>query len=72
MHNILLFGATHSYLDMSLEKHLTEIGYDVINIESTLQEIKNIKSKISAIVIFVDPDLLYKVQSINLLKDKAI
>ena len=72
MHNILLFGATHSYLDMSLEKHLTEIGYDVINIESTLQEIKNIKSKISAIVIFADPDLLYKVQSINLLKDKAI
>ena len=71
MHNILIFEDSRSYLNMSFEKHMTELGYGVINVEDALSEMKGIKEKISAIVLFVDENLLKKLPSLTFLRTKA-
>lgn len=71
MHNILIFEDSRSYLNMSFEKHMTELGYGVINVEDALSEMKGINEKISAIVLFVDENLLKKLPSLTFLRTKA-
>ena len=68
MHNILIFEDSRSYLNMSFEKHMTELGYGVINVEDALSEMKGINEKISAIVLFVDENLLKKLPSLTFLR----
>lgn len=72
MQNILLFADSRSYLNISLENYLTELSYGVVNVGTKVNEVNEVKDKISAIVIYTDSELLKKTQSLVFLRDKAL
>lgn len=72
MHNILIFTEIRSYLNISLEEQLKELDYNIINVGTGINEINEIKENITAILIYLDEDLLKKQQSLVFLRDKAL
>ncbi len=72
MHNILVFTEIRSYLNISLEDQLKELGYNVINVGTNINEINAIKDKLAAILLYVDSDLLKNQQALIFLRDKAL
>ena len=72
MHNILVFTEIRSYLNISLEEQLKELAYNVINVGTGINEINEIKEDITAILIYLEEDLLKKQQSLVFLRDKAL
>ncbi len=72
MHNILVFTEIRSYLNISLEEQLKELEYNVINVGTGINEINEIKENITAILIYLEEDLLKKQQSLVFLRDKAL
>ena len=72
MHKILIYADSRSYINLSLEKHLEELGYEVVSVGTKLNEIDAVKEKISAIVIYADSELLDKMQALVFLRDKAL
>lgn len=72
MHNILIYSDSRSYLTMSLENHLIELGYDLINVGTKVNEIDGVKDKIDAIVIYADNELVKKMEALVFLRDKAL
>ena len=72
MHNILIYTENRSYLTMSLENFLAELGYNIINVGTKVNEIDDVKEKIEAIIIYADRELLDKMQALVFLRDKAL
>ena len=72
MHNILVFTEIRSYLNISLEEQLKEMEYNIINVGTGINEINEIKEDITAILMYLDEDLLKKQQSLIFLRDKAL
>lgn len=72
MHNILVFTEIRSYLNISLEEQLKELEYNIINVGTGINEINEIKENITAILMYLDEDLLKKQQSLVFLRDKAL
>ncbi len=72
MHNILIYSDSRSYLTISLENHLMELGYDIINVGTKVNEIDEVKDKIEAIVIYADSELLKKMEALVFLRDRAL
>lgn len=72
MHNILILSGSRSYISISLEQHLTELGYKVNSIGAITNEISAVNVKISAVVVYVDSELLEKKQALESLKDKVL
>lgn len=72
MHNILVFTEIRSYLNISLEEQLKELEYNVINVGTGINEINEIKENITAVLIYLEEDLLKKQQSLVFLRDKAL
>ena len=72
MHNILIFTGIRSYLNMSLEEQLQELGYHTINVGISVNEINAIKEKLTAVLIYADSELLKEEQALVFLRDKAL
>ena len=75
MYKIILYTDSHSYLSISLEKHLTDLGYEIINVDvgTRIDDIAALNVKISAIVIYTDGGFfLSKMQTLVFLRDKAL
>lgn len=72
MHNILVFTEIHSYLNISMEEQLKELGYNIINVGTDINEIHAIKDAISAIMIYADESLLKKNQAMVFVRDKGV
>ena len=61
MHNILVFTEVRGYLNISMEEHLKELGYNIINVGTSVNDINGIKEDITAILVYADMDLLKKI-----------
>lgn len=72
MHNILVFTEIRSYLNISLEEQLKELGYNIINVGTSINDVNAVKDEITAILLYADPDLMKKQQSLVFLRDKAL
>ncbi len=72
MHNILIFTEIRSYLNISLEEQLKELEYNIINVGTGINEINEIEEDITAILMYLDEDLLKRQQSLIFLRDKAL
>lgn len=72
MHNILVFTEIRSYLSISLEEQLTELGYNIINVGTNINEINAVNEELTAILLYADSELLKKQQALVFLRDKAL
>ncbi len=72
MHNILVFTEVRGYLNISMEEQLKELGYNIVNVGTSVNDINAIKEDITAILVYADMDLLKKQQSVIFLRDKAL
>lgn len=72
MHNILIFTEVRGYLNISMEEQLKELGYNIINVGTSVNDLNDVKEDITAILVYADMDLLKKQQSIIFLRDKAL
>ena len=72
MHNILVFTEIRSYLNISLEEQLQELGYNLINVGTNINEINALKEELTAILVYADSDLLKNQQALVFLRDKAL
>lgn len=72
MYNILVFTEIRSYLNISLEEQLKELGYNIINVGTSINDVNAVKDEITAILLYADSDLLKKQQSLVFLRDKAL
>lgn len=72
MHNILIFTEIRSYLNISLEEQLKGLGYNIISVGTSVNDINNIKEDITAILVYADAELLKKQQALVFLRDKAV
>ena len=72
MHNILVFTEVRGYLNISMEEQLKDLGYNIINVGTSVNDINDVKEDITAILVYADMDLLKKQQSIIFLRDKAL
>jgi len=72
MHNVLVFTEVRGYLNISMEEQLKELGYHIINVGTSVNDINSIKEDITAILVYADTDLMKKQQSIIFLRDKAL
>ena len=72
MHNILVFTEIRGYLNISLEEQLKGLEYNIINVGTGINEINEIKENITAILMYLDEDLMKKQQSLVFLRDKAM
>lgn len=71
-HNILVFSEIRSYLNISMEEQLKGLGYNVIKVENSVNGINGIKEDITAILMYLDEDMLKKQQTLVFLRDKAV
>ncbi len=72
MHNILVFTEVRGYLNISIEDQLKALGYNIIHVGTSVNDINAVKEELAAILIYVDAELLKKQQSIIFLRDKAL
>ncbi len=75
MHNILVFTENRSYLNIAMEEQLKEMGYNVIMVSTSVDDINainSIKEDISAVLMYTDEELLKKQQTVVFLRDKIV
>lgn len=73
MYNILLVTETHGYIPMSLKERLEENrDYNVIMTEAKIDSINQHREDLSAILIYVDENIMDDQQTCVFLKDKAV
>lgn len=72
MYNILVFTEVRGYLNISMEEQLKEMGYNIISVGTSVNEINEVKEDITAILIYADVDLLKKQQPLIFLRDRAV
>lgn len=72
MQNILLISNTQSYLNISIKDRLKELSYEVIMTKGDTDEVSKIKQDISAVLLFVDEEMIANQQILIYLKDRAI
>lgn len=72
MHNILVFTEIRSYLNISMEEQLKELGYNIINVGTGINEVNEVTENITAVLMYLDEELMKKKQSLVFLRDKAL
>lgn len=72
MNTILIVSAIRSYLTISIEERFKNLGYNVINEGTDITAISGIQSNISAVLLYVDADLLSNQQSLVFIKDMSL
>ena len=71
MGNIVIVSEVQSYLIMSLKSWFEQAEYDVTMVKADINAINKIEETPSAMVLFVDENLLEELQALNFIKDKA-
>lgn len=72
MHNILVFTEVRSYLNIAMEEQLKGLGYNVITVGTSVNEINDVKEDITAVLMYTDEDLVKKQQALVFLRDKIV
>ena len=72
MHNILVFTEIRSYLNISMEEQLKELGYNIINVGTGINEVNEVTENITAILMYLNEELMKNQQSLVFLRDKAL
>ena len=72
MHNILVFTEVRGYLNISMEEQLKELGYNIIHVGASVNDINEVKEDITAILVYADIEMLKKQQALIFLRDKAL
>lgn len=72
MHNILVVSALRSYMTISIEESLKNLEYRVYNEGMNISAISGINAELSAILLYVDADLLKNQKVMVYVKDKAL
>ena len=72
MHNILVVSELRSYMTMAIEENLKNADYRVYNEGTDITAISELDVDISAILLYVDADLLKKQKAMVYIKDKAL
>jgi len=72
MHNILVFTEVRSYLNIAMEEQLKGLGYNVITVGTSVNEINAIKEDITAVLMYTDEELVKKQQALVFLRDKIV
>lgn len=72
MHNILVYSETRGYLNITIEDQLKSLGYNVINVASSVNDMNNVKVDITAVLMYTDEDLLKKQQALVFMRDKIL
>lgn len=71
-HNILVFSESRGYLNITIEEQLKGLGYHVISVGTNINEINAVKEDITAVLMYVDEDMLKKQQALVFVRDKVI
>ncbi|MBQ3558203.1 MAG: response regulator [Agathobacter sp.] len=72
MHNILVFTEVRSYLNIAMEEQLKGLGYNVIIVGTSVNEINAVKEDITAVLMYTDEELVKKQQALVFLRDKIV
>ncbi|MBQ8518475.1 MAG: response regulator [Agathobacter sp.] len=72
MHNILVFTEVRSYLNIAMEEQLKGLGYNVITVGTSVNEINAVKEDITAVLMYTDEELVKKQQALVFLRDKIV
>ncbi len=72
MHNILVYSETRGYLNISIEDQLKSLGYNVIDVASSVNDMNNVKVDITAVLMYTDEDMLKKQQALVFMRDKIL
>lgn len=72
MHNILVFTEVRSYLNITMEEQLKELGYNVLTVGPNVDEINQIQADITAVLMYTDETLVKKQQALVFMRDKLI
>lgn len=72
MHNILVYSETRGYLNITIEDQLKSLGYNVIDVASSVNDMNNVKVDITAVLMYTDEDMLKKQQALVFMRDKIL
>ncbi len=72
MHNVLLVTATQGYITMATKERFEAIGYQVYVADAKTDSINEVKADLSAILVYVDENIMDKQHACIFLKDKAV
>ncbi len=72
MHNILIVSALRSYMTIAIEENLKNADYRVYNEGMDITAISEIEAEWSAILLYVEADLLKNQKALVYIKDKAV
>ncbi len=72
MHNILFFTEIRSYLNISIEEQLKNLNYNIINVGTGINEVNEVKEQLTAILMYLDEDMMKRQQELVFLRDKAM
>lgn len=72
MHNILVFTEIRSYLNIAMEEQLKGLGYNVITVGTSVNDINDVKEDITAILMYTDEELVKKQQALVFLRDRIV
>jgi len=72
MHKILLISNVQSYFNITIGNQLKAADYDVVEAKAETNEISKIRDTISALLLFVDEQMIEHQQNLIFIKDKAL
>lgn len=72
MHKILLISNAQSYFNITIGNQLKAAEYDVVEAKAETNEISKIRDTISALLLFVDEEMIERQQNLIFIKDKAL
>ena len=71
-HNILIFSENRGYLNITMEEQLKGLGYNVISVGTSIDEVNGVKDDLTAVLIYTDEDMIKKQQALIFLRDKCV
>ncbi len=71
-YNVLVFSEGRSYLNITVEEQLKQLGYNVISVGTDIEEINAVKAEIAALLMFTDEELMRKQQALIFLRDRIV
>jgi len=71
-HNILIFSENRGYLNITMEEQLKGLGYNVISVGTSVDEVNGVKDELTAVLIYTDEDMIKKQQALIFLRDKCV
>lgn len=71
-HNILIFSENRGYLNITMEEQLKGLGYHLVLAGSSVDEINKVKEDITAVMMYMDEEIITKREVLVFLRDKCV